>query len=100
VNTPQSVVKIFARELMYLRNMNFLPEDLLQIINASCSIDKGAFTLSLSHEMTERFRSIFTERLAKVGFDENYGLTNEGSILEELIDRFQRTGLGSLPARE
>lgn len=38
--------------------------------------------------MAEEFRNIFTERLAKIGFDENYELTTEGRMLEDLIDKF------------
>ena len=38
-------------------------------------------------EEVEKMRDIFTEKLAISGFDENYLLTNEGVLLESLIDK-------------
>lgn len=73
---------------MYLKNSAALPEDLAQIVNAAAARDKNEIVISLSREIAERFRAVFTEHLAKVGFDDVYEPTSEGKILESLIDRF------------
>ena len=73
---------------MYLKNTAFLPDELARIINAGDAGDNGGILLSLSRDTSEQFRSIFTERLAKVGFDGGYEPTSEGNVLETLIDRF------------
>lgn len=48
----------------------------------------GGVSLEVDRDVAERFRSAFTERLARVGFDPGYELTGEGAVLEELIDAF------------
>lgn len=50
--------------------------------------DEAYYQILISQELSEEFRDIFTRRLAKVGFNENYDLTTEGQILENLIDHF------------
>jgi hypothetical protein len=47
--------------------------------------------LSLDHAEAEVLRSYFTERLARVGLDENYEPNQEGVMLEGLIDRLYLT---------
>ncbi|HEU4624571.1 MAG TPA: hypothetical protein VFS52_07410 [Steroidobacteraceae bacterium] len=42
----------------------------------------------VTKEIAEHFRTSFTERLAKAGFDSNYEPNYEGKLLEDLIDRF------------
>lgn len=53
------------------------------------SSSDGRAVLKLSRNSAEEFRDAVTTELAKVGFDENYGLTAEGGILEDLLDLFQ-----------
>lgn len=45
-------------------------------------------SLYVSQGVAEKFRSIFTDQLAKVGFGVDYELTGEGRTLEGLIDHF------------
>ena len=73
---------------MYLRNATFLPDELTRIVNATEGGEDNEVVISLSREMSERFREVFTEHLARVGFDYAYEPTNEGKLLEALIDRF------------
>ena len=73
---------------MYLRNARFLPDELVRIVNAANDGEDNRVVISLSQEVSEQFREAFTERLAKVGFDEAYEPTSEGKVLEALIDRF------------
>jgi hypothetical protein len=47
----------------------------------------GSAALSVSAPMAEELREKLTVRLAQAGFDEDYSLTNEGRILESIIDK-------------
>lgn len=51
-------------------------------------MDSSTHSLSLDDATAERCRDGFTEKLAQVGFDSDYDLTDEGEMLEDLIDRF------------
>lgn len=81
-------VRLVGREAMYLRNAGFLPKELARIVNAAKDSEGNGIVISLSPEISERFREVFTEHLAKVGFDDAYEPTSEGKVLEALIDRF------------
>lgn len=84
----RGTVHLSGRETMYLRNAAFLPDELARIIKAAKDVEDNGILISLSPQMSERFREVFTEHLAKVGFDEAYEPTSEGKVLEALIDRF------------
>ena len=43
--------------------------------------------LTLDHDKSELLRDYFTDRLAKIGFDENYKPNEEGMMLERLTDK-------------
>lgn len=73
---------------MYIKNMSILPTDLAPVIDSAGMVADKGVTIMVSREMSERFRTIFTEQLARVGFDRHYELTREGRLLESLIDRF------------
>jgi len=90
-------IYLTARECLYLMNSKFLPEPLANLISELKRGDKKDATLILSCDVAEEFRSAFTERLARVGFDKEYEPTAEGAILESLIDSFQ--GAHSTTAR-
>jgi hypothetical protein len=83
-------VQLSPRELLYLKNTDFLPVSLSDIINAAQSLGSDRHTVQISRDVAEQFRSAFTERLAKAGFDADYEPTSEGELLEQLIDRFYR----------
>lgn len=76
-------------EVNYLVSARFLPAALLQYIQSGkYRQSNDTLALELSPATAEQFRDAFTERLAKVGFDEAYEPTEEGILLEDLIDRF------------
>ena len=81
-------VRLSGREAMYLRNATFLPYDLSRIVGAAENSENNGIVILLPRDASERFREIFTERLAKVGFDDDYKPTSEGKVLEALIDHF------------
>lgn len=49
---------------------------------------KGDLIVEGNHEAVEQLRERLTERLARVGFDEDYSPTQEGELIEKLIDLF------------
>jgi len=82
-------VHLSDAERGYLSDASFLPADLnSSVAEALERTDGPSEPLIIATDIVERLRSAFTERLAKVGFDENYDLTSEGVRLEGLIDAF------------
>lgn len=90
MNSETHAVKLSAREFMYLKNTNFLPEELARIIDASEKGGEGC-VVHVTRESAEKLRASLTERLATVSFDQDYKPTAEGEILEDLIDVFYLT---------
>jgi hypothetical protein len=77
-------VRLSQAQLHYLARATFLPTELRELAASVTAVR----VFSIDTETAERFRDVFTERLARVGFDTDYALTEEGVILEELIDAF------------
>ena len=86
---PIHKVVLSLDELAYLKNGNFLPAHLLEVLDAAEAIRDNARALHVSSLVAEEFGSVLTDYLAKVGFAEDYEPTNEGRLLENLIDRFR-----------
>jgi len=87
MNERRYTIRLSSRELMYLKNTNFLPESLARVIETAQLVDDGC-TIYILRELAEQFRSVFTDQMARVGFNADYDPTSEGKMLEELIDRF------------
>ena len=87
-NLPYSAVNLSQVEAMYLRNVTYLPDVLAQVIESGGAIEANRIVVLITGATSELFRTVFTERLAKIGFDSSYELTSEGKMLEALIDRF------------
>lgn len=81
-------IKLSQQEIEYLGSANFLKPHQIGILKAAKLSGHTGITLKLSRDSAEELREAFTDELAKKGFDENYDLTPEGRILEDLIDRF------------
>lgn len=81
-------ISLSKRELTYLANTKFLPEDLGLIINKMATSPDEKRILQLDRNTAERFREELTNRLARVGFGRDYEPTSEGILLEDLIDKF------------
>jgi hypothetical protein len=78
-------VRLSASEIKYLCKADFLPRDVKEKIQ---TCDSEGRTFAVEEELAEECRSTFTQRLAEVGFDLNYEPTEEGRLLESLIDKF------------
>ena len=81
-------IRLARREIHYLLNAEFLGPRQIEAVRAIELSGDGSAVLELSRNLAEEFREAFTTELARVGFDENYDLTAEGRILENLIDIF------------
>ena len=90
---PESFVniKLSPQEMDYLIKANFLKPLQIDAVRAAELANDSTAVLRLSRDSAEEFREAFTSELAKVGFGENYDVTPEGRILEDLIDRFYVT---------
>jgi hypothetical protein len=75
------MVRLSSSDVLYLKNTSFLPGRLLWCLNAAEAVSNGTYLLRVSPAVAEEFRDVFTERLAKVGFNSNYELTHEGKLL-------------------
>ena len=55
-----------------------------------CSVNKlgDSYLLEVAEEQADVIRDLCGDRLQLVGFDEGYKLTQEGRILESLVDKF------------
>ncbi len=51
-------------------------------------VGKDKLYLSINNDQADKIRNICAEYLQLIGFDENYAPTEEGKILEILIDKF------------
>jgi hypothetical protein len=85
-------VRLSREEYGYLANATFLTERQLDVLRAGEQKRRGAYLLQVSHEIAEEFRDVFTTRLAQAGFDLAYKPTQEGCLLEALIDKFFEPG--------
>jgi len=66
---------------------DFLPILAEQLDNELVAPD-GSALLNVDSAIAEQVREELTNCLAEVGFDEKYELSEEGRILEDLIDLF------------
>lgn len=83
---PVRSFELSRKYLDYLSDVDFLSTAERHLIWQTSDAPADAITLQLPEDDAERLRDRFTEQLAKVGFDESYELTEEGALLEELID--------------
>jgi hypothetical protein len=88
MKTESRRVNLLRNEAEYLSTSGFLPIGLLECLKGIAWEAGAAGTLAVPFGVAEQFREAFTEQLAKVGFDEAYEPTEEGRLLEDLIDRF------------
>ena len=68
----------------------YLEKNILNSLNQPVDFVRidSKFILTLSEETLDLIRDKAGELLQKKGFDKNYNLTQEGEILEEIIDLF------------
>ena len=74
-------IKLNTIEINFLREQ--LPTNLKGMISGSIDAE-----ILISKDNADTLRDFFGEKLQEIGFDENDNPTNEGVILETLIDKF------------
>ncbi len=88
LNVVQKLIRLSRTEAEYLRQASFLPSYLAEIVKSGVYASDESVSLTVSRDVAEAFSSAFTDRLAKAGFGADYELTDEGRLLENLVDRF------------
>jgi agmatine/peptidylarginine deiminase len=82
------------RGLVYLNKeeyeclTKFLPENLIMLTQSHAKQKEEKYQLELNDEELDTLRDLVGEQLQILGFDESYDLTEEGKILESLVDKF------------
>ena len=84
----QRVILLSRDQAEFLKFAPFLPPPLVEILRTAAPVSDARIAIELSGDAAESFGEALTLRLAQVGFDADYALTDEGRMLEELIDRF------------
>jgi len=80
-------VELSRKQFEYLKlNLSKEKIHLAKYLNNNL-VDDKAF-VEIPDDISDEIRDWAGEKLQKVGFDINYDLTEEGVILEELIDLF------------
>jgi hypothetical protein len=80
-------VRLSMEESEYLSSIGFLPNPLREKLTRPIGVGQFDRMVEISEEDADLIRDLCSERLAVKGFDENYAPTNEGRILEDLIDK-------------
>lgn len=80
-------VKLTAQQLAFLRQWALAPPELRLSLSISGFAGAKEASVEMSEQLARDLGDALTGELALVGFDENYGLTPQGRMLEDLIDR-------------
>jgi hypothetical protein len=86
-------VIIFRHELPVLTSSAFIDDATKKLFISDDFCDLNRLEIEISIQAAEYISDGLTNQLAVVGFDDDYDLTDEGKILEDLIDRFSAAGL-------
>jgi hypothetical protein len=82
-------LELSKQELRYLKDCNFVDSSLMEKIKGETLHLRGLIHLKLSASDAVKFGDSLTERLARMGFDQEYKLTVDGEILDTLIDKLR-----------
>lgn len=77
-------VRFTSSEFEYLRARNLLAGD---AIARAMPVADGGCLIDMATEEADGLRDAVGEELQRVGFDEKYHATAEGSLLEALVDK-------------
>ena len=83
----QQTFHLSLEEAEYISKLASEDSSFRDSLRSRPEIREGRGTLILDHAEAERMRDYFTDRLARVGFDEDYEPNDEGVMLEKLIDK-------------
>jgi hypothetical protein len=80
-------IELNKKEYEYLCLASFL-EDRYKTLLRATQIKGSMYFLTVSENEADDIRDLCGERLQIVGLDKDYELTEEGRILESLVDKF------------
>ncbi|TVZ27857.1 hypothetical protein JM83_2925 [Gillisia sp. Hel_I_86] len=84
-------VRLKKNTIDYLLNaLNRENEDIfLQLkLNEKSILDSAGYNFKIEEDLADVIRDWAMDKQQIVGFDEDYELTNEGEMLQEIIDKF------------
>ena len=82
----QKTFRLSAEQTQYISTLILENEEFENLLPDYLSIGRNLEVLILNQVDAEQLRDYFTDRLARVGFDEKYEPNKEGLLLEELAD--------------
>jgi hypothetical protein len=80
-------IELNRNEYNYLCQAPFLEDKYRKLLFSSEQQD-GKYSLKISEDQADEIRDLCGEQLQVSGFDAKYELTQEGKILEALVDKF------------
>lgn len=80
-------VKLNKKQFDYLKHSLFDKQESLKL-NLRVKEEIRYILIEVDEEAADEIRDWASEKLQRIGFDINYKLTNEGKMLESLIDKF------------
>lgn len=88
MNAEPNEFRLSAAEFAFLSQIVLGDKSAADLLKNHELRQGGQAVVRLTRTETEQLREFLTVRLAIVGFQGDYSLTEQGRILEELIDRF------------
>jgi hypothetical protein len=89
--TSEQEISLSEVEYQYLKNSQFVDQASLSNAKFVRSFGSNSWQLKLPTQQIVQLGDQLTEQLAKTGYDQEYGLTIEGKILDEMIDKLRVT---------
>ncbi|MBS0628728.1 MAG: hypothetical protein JSS30_00715 [Verrucomicrobia bacterium] len=80
-------IELSRIEFNYLCQSAFLDDKYRKILYSG-ELANGKYLIQISEDQADEIRDLCGEQLQFAGFDEKYEVTDEGKILESLIDKF------------
>jgi hypothetical protein len=78
--------RLSTEEVKYISTLMLEDNEFRSLLPSRLEVCIDQQALTLDHDEAELLRDYFTDRLARVGFDENYEPNQEGVMLERLTD--------------
>jgi hypothetical protein len=83
-----TMIVLSSEEFIYFQKISLDQQAFANLIKTGLETSNDKFIIRLNHEKAEQLRDLLTARLAECGFDQRYALTEEGKMLEDMIDKF------------
>jgi hypothetical protein len=83
------IIKLNKKQLDYLIYSLTIEQEILKS-KLQIEEDNHSFIVRIDEDTADEIRDLVGEQLQKKGFDSNYELTQDGKMLEELIDVFYK----------